>query len=150
MAGLEFAENPVTFASGTVVSQMIKVYKLKDPLFLVTMNGECWPTVLTKVFRNVVCDPLSADKNENLGVLSADDIKMFDQLGAFLKVAADFDDLSNVMIRCELHRTNINLDKVFQEILAENCQIDQNKDLKEHTVARRCTSFGQVAENMSV
>ena len=115
------------------------------------MNGECWPTILTKVFRDLVCDPLSADKDENLSVLSADDIKMFDQLGAFLEVAADFDDLGNVMIRCKLHRTNIDLDKVFQEILEENCQIGQNKDSRrEHTVARRCTSFGQVAENMSV
>jgi hypothetical protein len=115
------------------------------------VNSECWPTVLTKVFRDVICDPLSADKDENLGILSADDIKMFDQLRAFLKVAADFDDLGNVMVRCELHRTNIDLDKVFQEILKENCQIPKKKDSRaEHTEARRCTSFGQVAENMSV
>lgn len=115
------------------------------------MNGERWPTVLTKVFRDIVCDPLSADEDENLSVLSADDIKMFDQLGAFLEVAANFDDLRNVMVRCELHRTNIDLNKVFQEILGQNCQIGQNKDSRrEHTVARRCTSFGQVAENMSV
>jgi hypothetical protein len=83
------------------------------------MNGECWPTVLTKVFRDVVCDPLGADKDENLSVLSTDDIKMFDQLGAFLKVAADFDELGDVMVRSELHRTNIDLAKVFQEILGE-------------------------------
>lgn len=83
------------------------------------MNGECWPTVLTKVFRDLVCDPLSPDKDENLSVLSADDIKMFDQLRAFLKVAANFDELGDVMVRCELHRTNIDLDKVFQEILGE-------------------------------
>ena len=91
------------------------------------MNGECWPTVLTKVFRDIVCDPLSADKDENLSVLSANDIKMLDQLGAFLKVAADFDDLGNVMVRCELHRTNIDLDEVFQEILEENYQICRKK-----------------------
>ena len=89
------------------------------------MNGECWPTVLTKVFRDLVCDSLSADKDENLSVLSADDIKMFDQLGALLKVAADFDDLGDVMVCCELHRTNIDLDKVFQKILEKNCQISQ-------------------------
>lgn len=130
---------------------MIKVLLVKNSLFLVTVDGECWPTVLTKVFRDVVCDPLSADKDENLSVLSADDIKMFDQLGAFLKVAADFDDLGNVMVRCKLHRTNVDLTKVFQEILEQNCQIGQKKDSRrEHTEARRCTSFGQVAENMSV
>lgn len=103
------------------------------------MNGECWPAVLTKVFRNLVCDPLCADKNENLSVLSADDIKMFDQLGAFLKVTADFDDLGDVMVRCELHRTNIDLDKVFQEILEENYQIGQKmiqKSIQKQGVAR--------------
>ena len=89
------------------------------------MNGECRPAVLTKVLRDIICDPLSANKDENLSVLSADDIEMFDQLGTFLKVAADFDDLGNVMVRCELHRTNIDLDKVFQEILEEKCQIGQ-------------------------
>lgn len=130
MAGLEFAENPVTFTSGTVVRQRYKFYEVKNSLLLVTMNGECWPTVLTKVFRDVVCDPLSADKDENLSVLSADDIKMFDQLAAFLEVAADFDDLGNVMVRSELHRTNIDLDKVFQEILEKNCQIGQKKGFK--------------------
>jgi hypothetical protein len=98
---------------------MIKHCEVKNSLFLITMNGECWPTVLTKVFRDVVCDSLSADKDENFSVLSADNIKMFDQLGAFLKVAADFDDLGYVMVCCELHRTNIDLDKVFQEILGE-------------------------------
>jgi hypothetical protein len=86
---------------------MIKDLRIKNLLFLVTMNGECWPAVLTKVFRDLVCDPLSADKDENLSVLSADDIKMFDQLGAFLKVAADFDELGDVMVRCELHRTKL-------------------------------------------
>ena len=115
------------------------------------MNGECWPTVLTKVFRDVVCDPLSTDKDENLGILSADNIKMFDQLGAFLEVTADFDDLGNVVVRCELHRTDIDLVKVFQEILKQSYQIGQKKGFRgEHTEARRCTSFGQVAENMSV
>jgi hypothetical protein len=115
------------------------------------MNGECWPTVLTKVFRDIVCDPLSADKYENFGVLSADDIKMLDQLRAFLEVAADFDDLGNVMVRREFHRTNIDLNEVLQEILRGNCQIAAKKDSKgERTEARRCTSFGQVAENMRV
>ncbi len=100
------------------------------------MNGECWPTVLTKVFCDLVCDPLGADKDENLSVLSADDIKMFDQLGAFLKVAADFDDLGNVMVRCELHRTNVDLDKVFQEILEQNCQIGQ-KRIQEESIQKQ-------------
>lgn len=100
------------------------------------MNGECWPAVLTKVFRDLVCDSFCADKDENLSVLSTDDIKMFDQLGAFFEVAADFDDLGDVMVRCELHRTNIDLDKVFQEILEENYQINQKK-IQEESIQKQ-------------
>jgi hypothetical protein len=55
------------------------------------------------------------------------------------------------VVRCELHRTNIDLEGVFQEILKQSSQIGQKNDSRgEHTEARRCTSFGQVAENMSV
>lgn len=67
------------------------------------MNGERWPAVLTKVLRDIVRDPLSTNKDENLGILSADNIKVLDQLGTLFKITADFDDLSNVMVRGQLH-----------------------------------------------
>ena len=67
------------------------------------MNGKCWPAVLTKVFRDIVRNSLSSNKDENLGILSADDIKVFDQLGTFLKVTANFNNLGDVMVRRELH-----------------------------------------------
>jgi hypothetical protein len=116
------------------------------------MNGKRWPAILAKVFRDIIRNPLSANKDENLSILSADNIKMLDQLGALLKVAADFNELSDVMIRRELHGTNIDLNKVLQEILKGRSQFDHQLDSaeEERTLARRCTSFGHVAENMSV
>ena len=67
------------------------------------MNGKCRPAVLTKVFRDVIRNSFSSNKDENLGILSADDIKVFDQLGTFLKVTANFNNLGDVMVRRELH-----------------------------------------------
>ena len=81
------------------------------------MNGKRWPAILTKVFRDIIRNPFSANEYKNLSILSADDIKMLDQLGTLLKVTADFNDLGDVMIRSELHRANIDLNKVLQEIL---------------------------------
>jgi hypothetical protein len=81
------------------------------------MNGKRWPAILAKVFCDIIRNPLSANEYENLSILSADNIKMLDQLGTLLKVTADFNNLGDVMIRCELHRANIDLNKVLQEIL---------------------------------
>ena len=89
------------------------------------MNGKRRPAILAKVFRDIIRDPLSANKDENLSILSADDIKMLDQLGTLLKVTADFNELCDVMICRELHRTNIDLNKVPQEILKGNGQFGQ-------------------------
>ena len=104
MAGLEFVEDPVTFTSRSIVSWLVEqLYNARYLLLLVTMNSQCWPTVLTEVFCDIIRNPLSANKDENLSILSTDDIKMLDQLGTLLKIAADFNDLGNVMICCELH-----------------------------------------------
>jgi hypothetical protein len=54
--------------------------------------------------------------------------RCFDQLGMFLKVATDF----NNLVKCQFERE----------------EVDDTE--KEHTAARRCTSFGHVAGNMSV
>ena len=67
------------------------------------MNGKCWPTVLTKVFCDIIRNPLSANKDEDLSILSTDDIKVLDQFGTLLKVAADFNDLGDIMICRKLH-----------------------------------------------
>ena len=67
------------------------------------MDGKSRPAVLTEVFGNVVRNTFRSDKYQYFSILSADLIKMFDQLGALLKVAADFDDLLDVVVGGKLH-----------------------------------------------
>jgi hypothetical protein len=42
---------------------------------------------------------------------------MSDQLSTLLEVAADFDNLLDVVVGSEFHRPDVNLDHVFQEVL---------------------------------
>lgn len=81
------------------------------------MDGKSWPAVLTKVFGDVVRNAFRPNKYEYLGVLRADLIKMPDQLSTFFEVAADFDNLLDVVVGSELHRPNVDLNHVFQEVL---------------------------------
>lgn len=105
------------------------------------MNGKRRPAILAKVFRDIIRNPLCANEDENLSILSADDIKMLDQLGTLLKVTADLNDLGDIMIRCKLHRAYIDLNKVLQEILegafnSVNSQTMPEKSIQWQGVAR--------------
>lgn len=105
---------------------MSKAYKQSEfvyVLLLVTVNSKSGPSVLTKVFCNIVCDSLRPDENEHLRVFLAHLIQMLDQLSALLKVAANFDNLLDVMIRCQLHRADIDLNEVLQEVLKRMNQL---------------------------
>ena len=86
------------------------------------MDSKSWPAVLTKVFGDVVCDTFRSNKYEYLSVLSTDLIKMFDQLGTLLEITADFDDLLDVVVGCEFHRPDVDLNHLFQEVLANSEQ----------------------------
>lgn len=44
---------------------------------------------------------------------------MLDELVALLKLAADFDNLLDVMVCSELHGANVDLDGIAQEILKD-------------------------------
>lgn len=77
------------------------------------MDGESWPAVLAKVFGDVVRNAFRPDKYKYLSVLRADLIKMSDQLSTLLEVAADFDNLLNVVVGSEFHRPNVDLNHVF-------------------------------------
>lgn len=81
------------------------------------MDSKSWPSVLTEVFGDVVRNTFRSDEYQYLGILSTDLIKMFDQFGALLEIAADFNELLNVVVGGELHRSDVDLDHVFQEIL---------------------------------
>lgn len=93
-------------------------------LLLVTVNGECRPTILTKILGNVVCHTLRADENQDLGILTTDHVKMLQQLIALLMLGADLNVLLNIMISRQVERTDIDLDEVGQEIL-RGCDVSE-------------------------
>ena len=90
-------------------------------LFFVTVDGQRGPSVLTEVLSNIVSDTLSADENEDFGILLLNLLKVLDKPGALLKVAADFNDLLNVVVGGEFERTDVDLDEVLEEVLWRAC-----------------------------
>jgi len=62
------------------------------------MDSKSRQAVSTEVFGNVVRNTFHSDKCQYFSILRTDLIKMFDQLGALLKVAADFDDLLDIVV----------------------------------------------------
>lgn len=83
------------------------------------MDSQRWPTVLTEILGNVVGNTLRTDEDENFGILLTDLIEVLDEFRPFLKVAADFNDLGDVMVSGELHRTDVDLNEVLEEILTK-------------------------------
>lgn len=81
------------------------------------MDGQSGPSILTEILSDVVGDTLCANENENFSIFLADLIEVLNELGSLLKVTADFDDLLNVVICGQFKRTNVDLDKIAQEVL---------------------------------
>lgn len=81
------------------------------------MDGKGWPSVRAQILGDLVGDSLGAHEDKDFGTFLTDLIKMFDQLGPLLKVGTDRNDLTNVVVSCQFHRANIDLNKVAQEIL---------------------------------
>jgi hypothetical protein len=87
------------------------------PLFLVTVNGEGGPAVLTQILRDIVGHTLGGDEDEHLGVLRADLVQVLDELVPLLKVAANFNDLLDVRVGSQFHGTNVHLNEILEEVL---------------------------------
>jgi hypothetical protein len=81
------------------------------------MDSKGGPAVLSEILCQVIGDPFRASENQNFGVLLTYLVKVLDQFATFLEVGANFDDLLNVMVGCEVHGPNVDLNEVFQEIL---------------------------------
>lgn len=81
------------------------------------MDSKRRPAILTEILSNVVRCPLGADKDEDFCIFVGDLIEVLKQLVTLIKIGADFDHLCDVHISSELHRTDIDLDVVFEEIL---------------------------------
>lgn len=87
------------------------------PLFLVTVDGQRWPSILTKVLGDVVRDSFCPDENEHLRVFLTYLVEVLDEFCPLLEIAADIDDLLNVVVGGELRRADVNLNEVLQEVL---------------------------------
>ena len=83
------------------------------------MDGQGGPAILTEVLCNIVRYSFGPDEDEHLRIFLANLIQVLDELGTLLEVAADFDDLLNVVIGSKLGRANVDLDEVLEEILGK-------------------------------
>lgn len=75
------------------------------------------PTILPQIFRDVVSHPFGPYENQDFGIFRADLIQVFDQFRPLLEIAADLDDLLDVVVRSQLHGTDVDLDHILQEVL---------------------------------
>jgi hypothetical protein len=81
------------------------------------MNSQGRPSVLAEVFGDVVRDTFGAHEDQNFCVLGANLVQVLGQFASFLKVAANFDNLRNIVVGGELHRTDVDLYHVFEKVL---------------------------------
>jgi len=81
------------------------------------MNSKGGPALLSKIFCNIVRNSLSGHKNEDLGIFCTNLIEMFDQFVTLFEVAANFNDLLDVVVCGQLHRTDVDLYHIPKEVL---------------------------------
>lgn len=84
------------------------------------MDGERRPAILTEVLSDVVRCTLGADKDEDFGVFVGDLVQVLQEFVTLVEFGADFDHLCDVHVSSELHRTDIDLDVVFEEVLEDD------------------------------
>jgi len=81
------------------------------------MDRKSWPAILTKMFRDVVGHAFGRNEDQHLGILLADLIEVLDEFVPLLKVAADLHNLLDIVVSCQLHGTDIDLNRVAKEVL---------------------------------
>lgn len=62
------------------------------------MYRQSGPTILPQIFRDVVSNPFGPYEDQNLGIFGADLIQVLDQFCPLLEIAADLDDLLDVVV----------------------------------------------------
>lgn len=75
-----------------------------NALFFVSVNIQCRPSILTKVLCDIICNMFCRYKDEDLHVFGTNLIEVLDQFCTFLKVAAHFNDLLDIMVGSEFRR----------------------------------------------
>jgi hypothetical protein len=74
-----------------------------DVLFFIAVNCQCRPPVLAQILGQVVGDSLRSGEDQNLAILLADLVQMFNELASLLKIGTDFNYLSDIVIGCQIH-----------------------------------------------
>src|ERR1700761_8723661 len=116
LAGLEFVQDPISFILGFVAMNSYKlsakcINKQKQIL------TQCWPSILTKVPSNFVSNALSSCKEQDLVLLVVHNLfKVFDHSFSLFRFGNNFNNLSDTLICRKVHGSNIDLNKVFEEI----------------------------------
>jgi hypothetical protein len=64
------------------------------------MDSQGWPSIRTKIFCYIVGNAFGANEDENFSIFSTDLIKVLNQFGSFLEIAADFNNLLDIVIGC--------------------------------------------------
>ena len=90
---------------------------------LVTVDGECWPTVGSEVFGEVIGNSLGTDEDEDLGVLARDLLEVLEEPVPLVVLGDNLDDLLDIVVGSQLEGSNVDLDKVVLEILGESLNL---------------------------
>lgn len=83
------------------------------------MDSQCRPSILSQVLSDIIGNALGSDKDQDFSILGADVIQVLDKFGAFLEITADFNNLLDVVVGGEFHRTNVDLNKIPQKVLTK-------------------------------
>lgn len=81
------------------------------------MYRQSGPSILPQIFRDIVSNPFGAYEDQDFSIFRADLVQVLDQFRPLLEIAADLDDLLDVVVRGQLHGTNVDLDHILQEVL---------------------------------
>jgi len=109
-ASFEFTQDPITFMSDVKINMVQpELGNHRHSLFLVSMDSKHRPAILMQILCDLIRNALSANKDQDIGVLSTNLVKMLDQLGLLFKVTADLED---VVVRGEIHKADVDLDHV--------------------------------------
>ena len=72
-------------------------------LFLVAVDGQRWPPILSQVLGDIIGHSLGADENEDLGVLGADLVEVLEEFSTLFIVRADLNVLLDVVVISQVH-----------------------------------------------
>jgi hypothetical protein len=90
---------------------------------------------LTQVLRDVIGYAFGANEDQHLGILCTDSIEVLDQLCSLFEVTADVDNLLYVVVRCQFHRANVDLNHVSKEIPLQISNKAQVNNARKRTFA---------------